>query len=323
MLNRLKSVEGSLLAVIVVLGLLLSLTTDSFLTVQNMFDLLNNQAVNIIFAVGLVVVLVSGGIDISFSISASVVQYVVVTLVLSMGGGNWAIGLVLAAGCGLMLGLVNAFLIHRFRIVSIIVTIGTFNLFFGLLMYFTRGRSIYNIPDWLYYRIPVLELSDASLYLPIVVAVLLAFVTWFFMTRMGFGRMIIGFGSDPEAARRSGINIAFIQAFAYGWLGLCAGIGGLMQAHIVQEVVPNALYGRELEILAAVVLGGAVLGGGRGTVIGAILGVMLLAVVQNGLNLLGITPFAFKAIVGIIILMAITATNIDRLLPKRSTKVEG
>ncbi|MDD7909622.1 ABC transporter permease [Pseudovibrio exalbescens] len=323
MLNRLKSVEGSLFGVIIALGIVLSLTTDSFLTVQNMFDLLNNQAVNIIFAVGLVVVLVSGGIDISFSITASVVQYVAVSLVLSLGGGNWVIGFAFAMATGLMLGLVNAFLIHKFRIVSIIVTIGTFNLFFGLLMYFTRGRSIYDIPDWLYYRIPVFEFASATLYLPIVVAIVLAFVTWFFMTKIGFGRMIVGFGSDPEAARRSGVNIAFIQAFAYGWLGLCAGIGGLMQAHIVQEVVPNALYGRELDILAAVVLGGAVLGGGRGTVIGAILGVMLLAVVQNGLNLLGITPFAFKAIVGLIILMAITATNIDRLLPKRAARVEG
>jgi len=89
-----------------------------------------------------------------------------------------------------------------------------------------------------------------------------------------------------------------------------------MQAHIVREVVPNALYGRELDILAAVVLGGAVLGGGRGSVLGAVLGVVLLALIQNGLNLLGITPFAFKMIVGAVILIAITASNAERLLPE-------
>jgi simple sugar transport system permease protein len=88
-----------------------------------------------------------------------------------------------------------------------------------------------------------------------------------------------------------------------------AGIAGLMQAHYVQEVVPNALYGRELDVLAAVVLGGARLGGGRGTILGAILGVLLTAITANGLNLLGISPYAFKMIIGAIILIAITLSS--------------
>ena len=96
---------------------------------------------------------------------------------------------------------------------------------------------------------------------------------------------------------------------AFGWLGLMAGIAGLMQAHYAQEVVPNALYGRELDVLAAVVLGGARLGGGRGTVLGVILGIVLVAVTQNGLNLLGISPYAFKMIIGAIILVAITLSS--------------
>ncbi|WP_299154360.1 ABC transporter permease [uncultured Tateyamaria sp.] len=320
------SAEGILGLLIICLSVLLTVTTDSFASIQNIFDLLNNQSVNIIFAVGLVVVLVAGGIDISFSVAASVVQYVVVTLLISMGGGNWAIGLLLAGATGISLGLINALFIHRFRIVSIIVTIGTFNVFFGLLMYLSRGRSIYTIPDWLYARVSIfsveLERGSATLYLPVLVMVVMVVATWFILSRTGFGRQIYGFGSNPDAARRSGINVALIQGFAYGWLGLCAGIAGLMQAHIVREVVPNALYGRELDILAAVVLGGAVLGGGRGTVLGAVLGVMLLALIQNGLNLLGISPFAFKMIVGAIILCAITATNLDRIFPqtRRSTK---
>jgi simple sugar transport system permease protein len=96
---------------------------------------------------------------------------------------------------------------------------------------------------------------------------------------------------------------------AFGWLGLMAGIAGLMQAHYAQEIVPNALYGRELDVLAAVVLGGARLGGGRGSVLGVILGVILVAVTQNGLDLLGISPYAFKMIVGAIILVAITVSS--------------
>lgn len=319
--------EGVLAIIIVLLCILLGLTTDSFLTVQNLFDLLNNQSVNIIFAVGLVVVLIAGGIDISFAVAASVVQYVVMTLLMQyQGGGNWVLGVVLSMLVGALLGLFNAMLIHRFRIVSIIVTIGTFNLYFGLLMYFTEGVSIYSIPDWLYYSVSLIELpaerGAATLYLPVAVMAVMAALTWFILARTGFGRTIYGFGSSPEAARRSGVRIWLVHAFAYGWLGLCAGIAGLMQAHIVKEVVPNALIGQELPILAAVVLGGATLGGGRGSVMGAILGVVLLAVVQNGLNLLGVTPYAFRMIVGFIILVAITTSNLGNLLPRRPTARE-
>ncbi len=96
-----------------------------------------------------------------------------------------------------------------------------------------------------------------------------------------------------------------------------AGIGGLVQAHYAQEVVPNALYGRELDVLAAVVLGGARLGGGKGSVLGCVLGVLLISITQNGLNLMGVSPFAFKMIIGAIILVAITLSNtrIEKLLP--------
>lgn len=321
-----RSVEGVLSVVLIVLILALSLATDRFLTAQNAFDLLNNQAVNVVFAVGLVVVLITGGIDISFAVAASVVQYVAVSIMISAGGGNWFVGFVVSGIAGLALGLFNAFLIHRFRIISIIATIGTFSLYFGLLMYFTRGRSIYDIPDWLYERTPVVTFGAAAnvptLFLPVLVMAVAAVSTWYILSQTGFGRTLYGFGSNPEAARRSGVRVWLVQAFAYGWLGICAGIAGLMQVNIVREVVPNALYGRELEILAAVVLGGAVLGGGRGSVFGAVLGVLLLAVVQNGLNLLGISPFAFQMIVGFIILIAVTATNLNIQFTRRGA-IEG
>ena len=118
----------------------------------------------------------------------------------------------------------------------------------------------------------------------------------------------------------AGVNVALMQGIAFGWMGLMAGIGGLMQAHIVKEVVPNALYGRELDVLAAVVLGGARLGGGRGSVIGCLLGVALVAVTQNGLNLRGVSPYAIKRVIGLVILAAISGSNLDLhslLRPKR------
>jgi len=102
-----------------------------------------------------------------------------------------------------------------------------------------------------------------------------------------------------------------MRFISFGWMGLMAGIGGLMQVNIVQEVVPNALIGRELDVLAAVVLGGARLGGGRGSVLGCFLGVLLVAITQNGLNLLGVSPFAFKMVIGAIIMFAISMSNLD------------
>jgi simple sugar transport system permease protein len=109
-----------------------------------------------------------------------------------------------------------------------------------------------------------------------------------------------------------------MQFLAFGWCGAMAGIAGLMQVNVAREVVPNALYGRELFVLAAVVLGGARLGGGRGTVLGCVLGVMLVAVAQNGLNLLGVSPYAFRMVVGAIILVAISTSGISLARRRRT-----
>ncbi len=148
-----RSTEGWLLLVIAAMCLLLGLATDTFWTLANAFDLLNGSATNVIFAVGLLVVLVAGGIDISFAVAASVVQYVTATAVLQMGGGNWPIALAIAALVGFGLGAINAGLIYYFRIISIVVTIATFNAFFGFLMFVTHGVSIYDLPDWWLERI--------------------------------------------------------------------------------------------------------------------------------------------------------------------------
>ncbi|MBY5418437.1 ABC transporter permease (plasmid) [Rhizobium leguminosarum] len=319
--------EFVLFAVIIAMSIVLAFATDRFFTLGNGFDLLNISAVNIIFAVGLLVVLISGGIDISFAVAASIVQYVTALALERIGGGGWLSGLLIAGGIGIVLGVINAFLIHRFRIISIVATIATFNVYFGLLMFFTKGVSIYDLPDWLTSRVIIYEreMADGSwaeITLPVVVMVVCTLATWLFITRTTTGRQLYAFGDNPEGARRFGINIGAMQFIAFGWLGLMAGIAGLMQAHYAQEVVPNALYGRELDVLAAVVLGGARLGGGKGSVLGCVLGVLLVSITQNGLNLMGVSPFAFKMIVGAIILVAITLSSarIGNLVPVFATR---
>lgn len=312
-----QSTESWLILVIGLLCIFLTFATDSFLTLPNLFSLLNNSSINLIFAVGLLAVLVAGGIDISFAVAASVVQYLTAIVVMDwLGGGNWALGLAIAAGFGFCLGAINATLIHYFKIISIVVTIATFNAFFGLLMFFTRGVSIFDLPDWWLDRVIVFEHQTArgdfaEISLPVVVMAMMVFLSWLLIHRLNLGRQLYAMGDNPDGARRIGINIAGMHFLAYGWLGICAGIGGLMQAHYVQEVVPNAMYGRELEVLAAVVLGGARLGGGKGTILGAVLGVILISLTNNGLNLLGVSPYAFQMVVGLVILAAITTTNLQ------------
>ena len=313
-LLRAHPTESWLGLVLFTISMGLSLTTNQFFSIANFFNLLNTSSINLIFAVGLLVVLIAGGIDISFAVAASVVQYVVALTLARIGGGDWLSGLTIAAATGILLGAINAALIYYFRIISIVVTIATFNIFFGLLMFTTNGESIYLLPDWWIKRSVLFEFQQANgtwaeLNLPVLIMAICAFTTWILIRHTTTGRQLYAFGDNPEGARRLGINIAAMHFIAYGWLGMMAGIGGLVQVHYAQEVVPNALIGRELDVLAAVVLGGARLGGGRGTVLGCILGVFLVSVTQNGLNLLGVSPYAFKMIVGAIILIAVTLSN--------------
>ncbi len=315
MLRLVNSTEGRLVIVLLVVCLVLSIASEQFLTLANASNLLAASAVNLIFAVGLVVVLIAGGIDISFAVAASVVQYVAFYALDAVGGGNWAWGFFFASAFGIVLGAINAALIHYFRIISIVVTIATFNAYFGLLMFFTKGRYIYDLPGWWTERIVLAEVKTASgwaeLTLPGAVMVVAALATWFLINRTTVGRQLYAFGDNPEAARREGISVAAMTFIAFGWMGLMAGIAGLMQVNFVKEVVPSALLGRELDVLAAVVLGGARLGGGRGSVLGCVLGVLLVAIIQNGLNLLGVSPYAFKMVVGAFILFAISTSNVS------------
>jgi simple sugar transport system permease protein len=315
-LLRANKTETRLLVVLVLLCAGLGIASDEFLTLANITSLLNNNAVNLIWAVGLLVVLIAGGIDISFAVVASLVQYVGVYAFGAIGGGNWVIGFLFAGMAGILCGFINAGLIYYFRMISIVVTIATFNAFFGLLMFFSAGVFLYDLPPWWGSRIILFEYQApngtwSELTLPVAVMIACIAATWTLIRHTNTGRQLYAFGDNPEGARRAGINIATMQFIAFGWMGMMAGIGGLMQANIVQEVVPNALIGRELDVLAAVVLGGARLGGGRGTVVGCVLGVLLVAITQNGLNLLGVSPYAFKMIVGATILIAISTSNLS------------
>ena len=296
--------EVQIAAIVVLMAVFFSVMSPGFLSAGNLTTLLESYSVMAIMAAGLLVVLISGGIDISFAAIAAVTQYLVATILVQLGG-NWVVAFALAAVFGCVLGAVNALLIYYLQALSVIVTISTMTFYFAILMFVTDGKSIYDLPDWF-----TASISPFGIPFPVIVAAIVLIATAFLLNRLSIGRQIYGLGGNLEGAKRMGSNILGLQCFVYGYSGLTAGIAGLVQAHRVEEVVPNALIGRELDVLAAVVLGGASLQGGIGTVSGAILGIVLLAIVQNGLTLLGVSSYSFGFVTGLIILISVSATAI-------------
>jgi simple sugar transport system permease protein len=291
-----------LLIIVVVISAVFAFFSPGFLTLANLVSLLESYSVMAIMAAGLLVVLIAGGIDISFAAIAAVSQYMVAMTMVHLGG-NWAIAFVLSGLIGGALGVVNALLIYYLRALSVIVTISMMTFYFSMLLFVTRGVSIYNLPGWF-----TDDLTWWGIPFPVVVATVVLLVTTLILSRVSIGRQIYGLGGNPEAANRMGCHILALQCFVYGYSGVTAGIAGLVQAHRVEEVVPNALIGRELEVLAAVVLGGASLMGGIGTVSGTIFGIILLAVLQNGLTLVGASSYTFGVVTGLVILFSVSLT---------------
>ena len=319
-----RSHEFWLLAVILAMSLALSLATDSFLTLQNLFDLLTSNAFVGILASGLLVVLIAGGIDISFTAVASVAQYLAVCAVVRYEGG-WIMLFAVALGGGVLLGLINAVLVTWLRISSIIVTIALLNVYYGMLMFWSGGDPINSLPSWyadsMYWILGKDQLGNPYVLNMQILGLVLAFVlSWLLLNRMGVGRQLRALGGNPEAAKRVGFNELRLNMVAYGFMGLMAGLAALVQAQGSQSVVPNALVGRELGVLAAVVLGGASLTGGMGTVFGTVLGLILFAFLQDGLILLGVSSYWIQFVTGVVFLGAVGAIAWERKRVRRAVQ---
>lgn len=321
-----RRTETALAAVIIVISLIFSFASPYFLTLSNATDLIEANSVNTILAAGVFVVLVSGGIDISFAAVASVSQYVAAIMAARYG---WTVlpTVGLACALGTVLGMINALLTYYLRVVSIIVTIATSSIYYATLIYVTGGTEIYDLPDWWTNRITFFHLRAASgdvarLTLPMLIMAGVVIATHLLMTRTRAGRQIYAFGGNPEAAARIGIKILPLQLRVYGYLGFLAGVAGFVQAHRVHQAVPTAMFGTELNVVAVAILGGASLVGGVGSMGGVILGVLLLAILQNGLNLLGVSYF-FGVVVGLTILVSISVTGHaeKRASPRRRREV--
>ena len=304
-----------LVLVIVVLCVALSVSTRSFLTLRNFLDLLTTNAVTGIFGMGLLVVLISGGIDISFTATASVAQYIALTVANDYGVG-WVGIVAIVVVTGAFCGAFNGFIIYRFKIKSLIVTISTLNVLFGLLMWLSNGNYISVLPDWFLNGVDWFDVTNSSgdtfyVNLQMVLLVLSFASTWVLLYHTNIGRQIFALGGNPEGAQRLAFDVRKLYLIVYVYMGVMAGLASLAQAQLAQTVIPASLVGKELDVVAAVVLGGASLLGGSGSVGGTLLGLALLAIMQNGLTVVGVSSYWLQFFVGIVILGAVTLTAME------------
>jgi len=311
-----KKFEFYLFLIIVALIVFFAFSTENFFTLENFLDLLISYSFLGIMAAGMLVVLISGGIDLSFTAIATVAQYIMAITIIDYSGNLFSAFLV-AGIIGIVLGSTNAFLIYYLKAPAMIITIATLNLFYGVTIFITRGKWIYNFPEWFNQSHNVFSFTaaDGTYYgipLPVILLVLVFILTYIILNYTILGRKIFAMGGNIEAARRAGFNLLGLNIFVYSYIGFLSGIGSVGQVLILHSVQPNAIVGRELEVIAATVLGGASLAGGAGSVLGTAMGVALLAIVWNGLIIMGVSSYWHKLIIGLIIICSVSINAYNR-----------
>ena len=296
-----------------------------FFAAHNILAFLKTSSVNGILAVGVLFVLILGGTpDVSFTAIAQVAEYAVVLATLRWGG-NIAVALLLSCVIGAALGAVNGLLIHYFRVTTIIITIATLNVYYGLLYVLTGGGVVFVVPSF-YIRFGEYLLFNAKdatggVY-GLSPVTLMWFATlalgWFILRRTFLGRSILAMGGNETAAERLGLRTFWIRMFVFTFVGLLSGVAAIAHTAIVLSAIPNSIVGKELEVIAAVVLGGASLFGGKGTIVGAFLGVLLFAVLRNGLILLNFSSYWYDVAIGLAITIGVSFSAFQQLRASRA-----
>lgn len=315
---------------IVILGAVITSVNKNFLTLENILDLLKSYSFVGILSIGVLFVLISGGIDISFTATATVSMYVM-AVILNAHGGNIFTAFIIAMIVGVGLGMINAVIIHFFNIQSIIASIATLNIYHGLLTVFSGGKWIYCLPTWFreFAQVRLFTLTNHTgceygLSIVTVIWLGLAFLSWLILRFTRIGRGIYAMGGNKVSAKRVGFNILRLHLFVYGYMGCLAGIAGVVLTLLVQSVAPNSIVGKELDVLAAVVLGGASLTGGVGSLVGTILGVFLIATMNNGMTLMRIPAFWYDVFIGLIIIASVSVSALQhRKKTSKMIVIEG
>ncbi len=296
---------------IVGLSLLIGLINPAFFSVANLFDIARNCVITGIFAVGVLIVLISGGIDVSFTAIAAFSMYVTCKILeLFSVDSPLIVVFLISGGIGILLGLINAALIYYFSLPTMIVTLGTQSLYRGFMLAFIGTAYIIDIPQSMIglskYNLIHFAAADKTmigLHSSILFLIAVIVLGWLILRFTMIGRGIYAIGGDIEAAKRVGFNVKNIQFFVYSFVGLISGIAGIIQASLTRVANPFDIVGTELNVIAAVVLGGARITGGYGTIIGTMLGVCLVVIINNSLILLGVPSYCQQVVTGLLILM--------------------
>ncbi|MFN7139580.1 MAG: ABC transporter permease [Limisphaerales bacterium] len=312
---------GPFLGLLLVIGLfsLSSEVRPYFLSGANFKIIFTQTVVVAICALGMTMIIVSGGIDLSVG---SVVALCSVTgailLTKNVSPAVVVLGTVLV---GAAVGLVNGTVISQFKMMPFIVTLGMMGIARGLAKWMANNQAVY-FPDT--QLTDVMALAEPEKFLPLPhgvwITLILAIVLFVVMRQTVFGRYVFAIGSNELAARLSGVRVARQKMFIYSLAGLFFGMAGLMQLSRLSQGDPTVAIGLELDVIAAVVIGGASLSGGTGSVLGSLIGALIMATLRNGSNQMGWPTYMQEIIIGAVIILAV---GVDKLRGWKATKQRG
>ncbi len=303
-IGRILRSYGIVIAFILICAVL-AILSPVFLSVTNVLNVIRQSSIYGIMAIGMTFVILTAGIDLSVG-SILAIAGAVAAGTLKAGGGlvpAVLFALVIGMGCGL----VNGLIVTVGRITPFVVTLGMMSVARGLTLIYTKGYPVSGFSGA--FRFigggDVLDLP-----FPIIVFILTAVIAWLVLTQTRLGRYTYAIGGNEETVKLSGINSSFYKTIVYVISGLTSAISALVLTSRLNSAEPVAGQGFELDVIAAVVIGGTSLMGGRGSVWGTLIGALLIAVINNGMNLLGISPYFQLVVKGLIIIGAVL---LDRL----------
>ncbi len=350
-----KFPEGGLLAVIVVLGLLLAIfggsvqlpkfqigpdgkreramvtnaagqqvpafeTVNKFFNARTLVQIAKDTSFFAIMAVGMTIVIITGGIDLSVGAIyalASVSGALILSPYGPSGGGTATVlGVVTTIGVGALLGFLNGAMITAFNVHPFIITLGTMAIYRGIAFVQTNGQSIGGFPDGFRAFIRWEWLPDLSM-VPLVVMLLVTIAGGIFLAQTAIGRKVYAVGGNEVASRYSGIRVGWVKILAYTLTGLAAGIAAVLSLGYYGAGSSGDGQGYELNVIAAAVVGGASLIGGKGTALGALLGAVILQMISNGLVILNIPQNYSQIVIGLVVIAAVLLDQFNAVMAKR------
>ena len=283
MTKKIDPFQRMLLIIIVVYSVFVTIKNPGFFQIQTVFDIIKTSSTTMIVAMGLLVVMISGGIDVSFMAIALFGSYTSLYIMIQTGINNLAFAFAVSMAIGVVLGLVNAVLISWLKLPPFIITLGTQNLFHGIMTTFISDKSFGSgvLPECLHkfgqgtlFKVATAN-GSTGLTVSLIPVLIAGLATYFILRKTMIGRGIVAIGNDEESARRAGFNPFKIRLFVYAYSGALAGMMGIVYAAQVNALYPNKMVGDELMVVAAVVIGGTKITGGQGKIFGAVLGVLI------------------------------------------------